>query len=63
MDKKQKSSNKSYPEKDNKCLQCAITVELNHEEIKKDLQRIAKSKPFINKYNWEGINFPSEKND
>ena len=34
---------------------------LNYEEIKKDLQRIAKSKAFINKYNWEGINFPSEK--
>ena len=24
---------------------------LNHEEIKKDLQRITKIKPFINKYN------------
>ena len=30
---------------------------------KKDLQRITKSKPFINKYNWEGINFLSEKDD
>ena len=29
---------------------------LNHEEIKKDLQRIIKIKPLINKYNWEGIN-------
>ena len=28
---------------------------------KKDRQRITKIKPFINKYNWEGINFPSEK--
>ena len=36
---------------------------LNHEEIKRDLQRIIKIKPFINKYNWQGINFPSEKND
>ena len=33
----------------------------NHKEIKKDPQRITKIKPFINKYNWEGINFPSEK--
>ena len=30
---------------------------LNHEEIKKDPQRIAKRKPFTNKYNWEGIIF------
>ena len=36
----------------------AVTVALNHEEIKKDPQRITKIKPFINKYNWEGINFP-----
>ena len=35
----------------------------NHGEIKKDLQRITKIKPSINKYNWEGINFPSEKDD
>ena len=28
---------------------------------KKDLQRITKHKPFTNKYNWEKINFPSEK--
>ena len=34
---------------------------LNHEEIKKDPQKIAKIKPFINKYNWEGKNFPPEK--
>ena len=33
------------------------------EEIKKDPQRIREIKPFMNKYNWEGINFPSEKDD
>ena len=37
--------------KDDKRFQYAITVALNHEEIKKDLQRITKIKPFINKYN------------
>ena len=36
---------------------------LNHEEIKKDPQRVIKNKPFINKYNWEGINFPSAKDN
>ena len=30
---------------------------------KKDWQRIAKIKSFINKYNLEGINVPSEKDD
>ena len=30
---------------------------------KKDLQRITRIKSFINKYNWKGINFPSEKDD
>ena len=38
-----------------------MTVALNHEEIKKHLQRITKIKLFINKYNWEGISFPSGK--
>ena len=39
------------------------TVALNHEEIKRDPQRIKKIKPFINKYNCKEINFSSEKND
>ena len=37
--------------KDNKCYQRALTFALNHGEIKKDLQRTTKIKPFINKYN------------
>ena len=36
---------------------------LNYEEIGKYSERITKIKPFINKYKWEGINFPSEKDD
>ena len=36
---------------------------LNYEEIKKDSRIITKIKSFINRYNWEGINFPSEKDD
>ena len=34
---------------------------LNYEEIKKFLQGTTEIKPFINKYNWEGINFPPKK--
>ena len=31
--------------------------------MKKDPERVTKLKPFINKYNWEGINFAPEKDD
>ena len=49
--------------KDNKCFQYAVTVGLNHEEIKKDRQRITKMNPFINKYHCEKTSFPSQKDD
>ena len=42
LDKKRKRNNKSYQLKDNKCFQYAVTVVLNHEELKKDPQRITK---------------------
>ena len=32
---------------------------LNYKAIGKDPQRIPKLKPYINKYNWEGIDFPA----
>ena len=32
---------------------------LNYQAIEKDPQRISKLKPYINKYNWEGIEFPA----
>ena len=48
---------------DNKCFQYAITVPLNHDQIGKHSERIIKFNFFINKYTWEGINFPSEKDD
>ena len=47
--------------KDNKCFHYAVTVALDYEKIKKDTQRITKIKPFINKCNWEGINYPTKK--
>ena len=34
-----------------------------HKINNKKCQRITKIKPFIDKYNWEGINYPSEKDD
>ena len=38
-------------------------VALNHEQIKKDPQRISKPKPFTDNYNWNDIEFPSHWKD
>ena len=59
--KNKKATTNSINKKENKFFQYAVLVAFNHEKIKKDPQRITKIKPFINKYNWEGINFSSEK--
>ena len=48
---------------DNQCFQYAATITLNHEKIGKHPDRISTIKPFIDKYNWEGINYTSEKDD
>ena len=61
--KSKKAATNRIDKKDNKCFQYNVTIALNHEEIKKDPQRVTKITRFINRYNWEGINFPSEKYD
>ena len=38
---------------DDKCFQYAVTLALNHEQIKKDPGRISNVKPFIDQYNWK----------
>ena len=43
----------------NNDFQNALDDALNYQTIEKDPQRISKLKPYINKYNWEGINFPA----
>ena len=48
--------------KDSKCFPYVVAVALNYEEIKKNPQRITKIKPFINKYNWEGMPFINKYN-
>ena len=37
----------------------ALDDALNYQTIEKDPQRIPKLKPYINKYNWKGIEFPA----
>ena len=42
---------------DNKCFQYVLTVALNYEKAKKNLQIISNIKPFIDQYNWREIDF------
>ena len=46
-----------------KCFQYQATVAWNYEEIKCNPEIVLKIKPLINKYNWEGINYPSKTDD
>ena len=60
---KDKKSTINPKNNDDKCFQYAVTLALNLDKIKKDPQRVSKIKPFIEKYNWENINFPSTSKD
>ena len=60
---KDKKSTINPKNNDDKCFQYAVTLALNLEKIKKDPQRVSKIKPFIGKYNWEDIDFPSTSKD
>ena len=44
-------------------FQYSVTVVVDYEKIRKEPQRITKIKPFINKYSYYEINYPSEKDD
>ena len=43
----------------NKCFQYSITVALNHQKIRNNLERISNIKTFIDNYNWKGIDIPA----
>ena len=45
---------------DDNCFQYALINPLNYQNIKKDAQRILKTKPFTNQYDWKEINFPTK---
>ena len=45
------------------CFQYATIVALNHKQLTNHPERINNLNPFINQYNWKGINFPSQKVD
>ena len=47
------------PKNKDKCFQYSITVALNHQKIGNNAERISNIKPFIDNYNWKGIDFPA----
>ena len=55
---KKEAINNNNNNKNNNNFQNALDDSLNYQTIKKDQKRISKLKPYINKYNWEEINFP-----
>ena len=60
---KDKKSTINPKNNDDKCFQYAVTLALNLDKIKKAPQRVSKIKPFIEKYHWEDIDFPSTSKD
>ena len=56
---KDKKSTINPKNNDEKCFQYAVTSALNLNRINKDPQTVSKIKPFIEKYNWEDIDFLS----
>ena len=60
---KNKKSTINPKNEDEKCSEYAAAVALIYEEIKCSPERVSNIKPFINKYNWEGINYPSKIDD
>ena len=60
---KNKKSTINPKNNDYKCFQYDVTLALNLDRINSHLQRLFKIKPFIEKYNWKDIDFPSTSKD
>ena len=60
---KDKKSTVNQKNNDNKCFQYAVTLALNIDKINDHPERTSKIKPFIEKYNWKDIDFPSTSKD
>ena len=56
---KNKKSTINPKNNDYKCFQYAVTLALNFDKINKHPQRVSKIKPFIDRYDWSDIDFPS----
>ena len=60
---KNKKSTINQQNEDDKCFQYAATVAFNYIEIESHPERVSYITLLINKYNWEGINYPSKVDD
>ena len=60
---KDKKSTINPKSNDDKCFQYAVTLALNLDNIDNHPGRASKIKPFIEKYNWKDIDFPSTSKD
>ena len=60
---KDQKSTVNQKNNDSKCFQYATTLALNFNKITSHPERIAKTKPFIDNYNWKNINFPATRKD
>ena len=60
---KDKKSTVNQKNNYNKCFQYAVTLTLSIDKINDQPERISKIKPFIEKYNWKDIDFPSTSKD
>ena len=58
-----KKSTTNQKNNDHKCFQYAVTLALNFDKINDHPEIISKIKPFIEKYNWKDIDFPSTSKD
>ncbi|WP_215897484.1 hypothetical protein, partial [Acinetobacter baumannii] len=47
---------------DEECFKWAVIATLHHAEIGKHPERISKLEPYVGRYNWGGIEFPTPKN-
>ena len=52
-----------HNKKDDRCFRYTVTVALNYEQTGDHPERISKIKPFIGKYDWKEIDFPSQGKD
>ena len=49
--------------KDNKWFKCALSVALNHKQIKNNPEKLSNLKPFMRQYEWKNIDFPATSKD
>ena len=60
---KNKNEIRNLKNKDDKCFQHVVMVALNYRVIESHPERVSNIKPIINKYNWNGIKYPSKIDD